>query len=287
MAVWIVRLGEGFRGKLRSMGEMVKINKPGKSPIERFSAGKYNLSHCCPQDFKDRTEGLIYADYRAISWQLFKHLADGYNGDKPLPKDYRNAFLKLFKYHNIRSILDIGCGPGYFFERIMPLLKEAGITTYGIDLSDQLKDNLRGDVIFHAADATHLKEHFPGMKFDIIFCSGVIGSIQFFRDAFNIFEATSKSERIIEQAVDSFSDHPRAALFVQSFSSYLLLHRSNMERFARVLHWNTDEMHLRGETNERLYTKWQDLYGGKISGDRDKIRELWENGANVAVFAKK
>ena len=65
-----------------------------------------------------------------------------------------------------RTLLDIGCGKGYFVEE----LRKKGILAEGLDLCPR-----RGYKHLHRGDAKNLKECFGKRKFDVITANGVLG----------------------------------------------------------------------------------------------------------------
>lgn len=75
-------------------------------------------------------------------------------------------FIEIVKSFNIKTMLDVGCGPGM----LVKSLREQGMEAYGTDFSPVLKKKQwLGCPYFVQADAQDLP--FPDNSFDLIFSS--------------------------------------------------------------------------------------------------------------------
>jgi hypothetical protein len=158
-------------------------------------------------------------------------------------------------------------------------------------------------------DIPHLFGDRGALYFDLIFCSGVLGQVQFFRKRCNppnwpwlgerraLTEAMGHTSSIIQKAVALLSDNPKSAMFIQNFNSFILARRTALEFMGiKVFYWNNEEMHKRQETS---LEQMSNLYGSmkqfrqyyeedRYHLEREEARwqGLWDEGANVAVVAK-
>lgn len=289
--------------------------------MKRYESSPYDPSEGAPEAFEEEVKDFIYTTYIASAWQLFKHLYYRYEGSEPISDDVKIAFIQLFKYHEIKNILDVGCEEGRFLALIQPLCEEAGIELYGIDLETKApfyynSEDERvevGGITLYEGSAHQLSTHVGGKKFDIIFCSGVLGFIQLYmlakNDAYNAYfdHAVKNSHKIVESAVRSLSDKPTSAFFAESFNSFFLLRKEALLRLSevRILYWNTEEMIYRKETNGKGLESQLHLFPYAVHDIRSldtvhelslsrnrnhprvKLYNLWKQSANVAVFQRK
>ena len=274
-----------------------------------ISQAGYNKSFSCPNDFKSATEGFIYANYRAIAWQMLNHLSGG-DISALYPGDVRAGFVKLFRDNNIRNILDLGCGSrADFLTMFLPVCREARVHLYGLNLGT-LRPNIPSEIKTAEGKGEELEKYFGDTSFDLIVTSGVLGAIQLFTKSHeyprgyfwgtrrNLWDATRHSLDIATPAVARLSNNPLAAMFIQSFSSFFLMKRSNLEcRGIEVPHWNNEEMKQRQETpeprsQEGVMRSIENFVPPGFRGNRTTAREkelfrqLWQQGANVAVLTK-
>jgi len=80
--------------------------------------------------------------------------------------EQRAAFaVKLLKQHNVKSVLELGCGTGLY---LFPLQK-AGFTIEGLDISKGMLDLARkkGKVVLHQKDMSSFNLH---KQFDAVLC---------------------------------------------------------------------------------------------------------------------
>ena len=273
-------------------------------PKPAAAADDYDLSFGVPRSFKDSLGSLVYVNYIAIAWQLFNHLKASYKEGGPIPSNYKDAFTFLLRYHNIKSILDIGCGDvPYFLHQLLPFSRENGIKLYGIDLNISQRNDLPKELSLASADAAFLGKHFGDENFDVIVSSGVVGQVQFMRELstfgrhtrLSLYEAEQRSLAIILGGISRLSENPMAAMYLQSFSSFFLLDQEKLKvNGVKILYWNNAEMKIRKETGPaNLNTKIERLI--RAVGKRDssastykeelRLRNLWKQGANIAVLA--
>lgn len=251
---------------------------------------QYNHAFGVPHTFKDEASAFILDTYFAVAWQLFIRLKAEYKGREAMPDNLKEAFVFLFKYHEIRSILDVGCGNGRFFRMILPLCEEAGIKLFGIDLLVKaFPADLVNKVEFQKGDARYINGLFGGQKFDVIVISGVLGEVQIKiaeEKRESAFTAYAKSFAIAKSCVEALSDNSAGGVFIQSFQSFLLLDRAALEQSkVDVLYWNTDEMHSREETDNNVLRRFVERRYSTIQGIR-QLEQFWETGANIAVMVK-
>jgi ubiquinone/menaquinone biosynthesis C-methylase UbiE len=247
---------------------------------------EYNLSHCAPEKFMDDTKDDIHLNYVASVWRLFLHLKKGYKGDD-LSDNYREALVQLLKYHNIRTILDIGHMGASFLSQIKPLCQEAEIDLYGIERDPKIPEDIDTEsIVLLEGDAKELQKHFKGRRFDIIMCSGVCGRVQLHLHP-SVSDIAEPSTNIAISGVNALSDNPMAAMFINSYGSILLLDKESLERRGvKVLHWNTEEMHKRKETNYSWLLKYISESHMLDRYKKRRLNNLWDAGANVAVLAR-
>jgi hypothetical protein len=269
----------------------------------------YDLSFGCPAGFKLATNDFIHVNYSAVAWQMLYHLSEGKISDY-YPGDMRNNFIKLLKENNIKRILDLGCGEkAEFLTQFLPIAKEADIELYGLNLEKIDRASIPLGINVASGSAEELDLHFGKTSFDLIFCSGVLGQVQFFRkrnkppiwpwlgERRALVEAMDHSSSIIQKAVAFLSDNPKSAMFIQNFNSFILARRTALEFMGlKVLYWNNEEMHKRQETSleqmSNLYGSMkqfsQDYENDGYHLEREEARwqKLWHEGANIAVVAK-
>jgi len=287
----------------------------------------YDRSFSASRLFIESVSKFIHVNYVAIFWQFLGRIP-GENGIPWFPNDEEGAerrMIELFKKQGIRSILDIGCGPNLpFLSLIHPLCQKAGIKLYGINLGDFEKDKILPGVELVKGDAGNLSRYFPGVSFDLIVASGVLGQIQFMHDfsqrtRLSIRQAEENGIDIVREAIGKLSTNPHSAFYVQSFSSFLLLDKDKLsEAMIRVLYWNNEEMKGRKETSnshakilgdcaprdinyrDEAYEMANDLadewdiperkrkhvWYPNAEAEQRRYGDLWRQGANVAVLAR-
>jgi len=248
-----------------------------------YLESEYNISSGCPQVFREAAKEFIYVNYLAIAWQLFRHLQSRSTVHEPLTGSPREILSKLFKHHGIRSILDIGCGSTpHFLKQIYPFCQENGVKLFGINKGELTDENVPKEISLVSGDAQKLNKYFPGKQFDIIVCSGVLGRTV--RFLYGNLRAETAAEEMVRSSINALSDNQAAAMFIQTFSSYLLLDRSKLR--TRILFWNTDETHQRPETNLARTNEFikNNCLGDRVAGAR--LGYLWRQGATVAVLSR-
>ncbi|MCM8783190.1 MAG: class I SAM-dependent methyltransferase [Candidatus Omnitrophica bacterium] len=262
--------------------------------VKSDSRSDYNLTYCAPQYFIDGIKEFIPPSYYPIAWRLYEHLRTGYRGEL-LSSDLRTAFIQLFKYHGIRSILDLGCGRGNFLFMLQPLAKEAGIELVGVDLelSQDVKEKMsRLGIEFYEGDSEDLSELVGRRKFDIIVAAGVLGQAQISLSKENLSQAQKQSTHIALAAVDALSSNPYAVFITASIFSFLFLERSKLEEMGiRIVYWNNEEMRVREETSwDSIDDRIRVWYGERYYGEDCPsigFYNLWNQSANVAVMQKR
>lgn len=263
----------------------------------------YDLSFGLPRSFKESIRPFIEPNYFAIAWQLFNNLKNGLPDAGRVPKDPYKAFLYLFKKHNIRSILDLGCGDRpYFLTTIAPLAREAGIELFGINLEPIKRDGVPEGINLKQGDAGYASAYPENKKFDLVICSGVVADIQlmcrqtlFGPTRLSLKEAVQNATGIILQGLERLSDNPAAAMYMQSFNSSFLLYRDALvKKRVDILYWNNQEMKTRPETGSEVISRNSNTVIGNYKSDRsddlkweiEEFRRIWQQSANIAVLAK-
>ncbi len=132
--------------------------------VETFN--KYTLYNC-------RTCDVVFADPMKTDMAFYDESVYYLFRDKlildVLRWDFRWDMLEFLKDPPVKegSLLDIGCGTGYFVKRAADM----GFKAYGIDLNERSvmvgKEHFKIDTLY-ADDITGFKERFPGLKFDVV-----------------------------------------------------------------------------------------------------------------------
>ncbi len=127
-----------------------------------------------------------------------------------------NFFLSNTDWEKATSILDVGCGNGYYLSRLQNFFNEKHYT--GIDISPELSDialtrYTNKDILFEQADFLNYR---PENKFDIIIMRLIVQHMgdfpQLLRQASSLLNANG-SLIIIEPDLDGFINIPATPMF--------------------------------------------------------------------------
>ncbi|MEA3488815.1 MAG: class I SAM-dependent methyltransferase [Candidatus Omnitrophota bacterium] len=206
-------------------------------------------------------------------------------------EDPEEVLIRALRMNNIKRILEIGCGSCAFILAISGVAERAGCEVVGIDRKPVLQGSRQSDL--EKRKVKILKEDVRKLNdakgFDMIIASGVMsfggaysqemadmlkGQGCFTKD--ELRETIRNAEEMAEKAVSLLSDHPKAALFTNTFRSTLMLFKKNISSFAKIEVWDNS----RKGDHCRTYDAVLDGIGKKI------WMNLWRQAASFAVLTK-
>ncbi|GEM_PF-3312863 len=275
--------GEKIRNAQREGMRFYRATDPEKQDDSKYRP--YALARAFRE--KKKREGISFNKaYDEILSGMLSRLEvdpDSVEGDPD------EVLVKALQDNCIRRILEVGCGDCSFLAAFADIAEKAGCELVGIDL-DPVPGN-RAQIL-EAKNLKIITEDVREFKdergFDLIFSSGVMsfsGAFPFDRDtadADSMRKAILNAQETAESAVSLLSGHSRAALFTNTFSSVLVFHRGNIEKFAEILLW--DESRKDGELKENFWTFYEafrDHYG-KLMWSK-----VWKQAASFAILARK
>lgn len=145
---------------------------------------QYNADHI-QQEFNEASHH--QEEYKRVKW-----------GSQESMENRFSLALSIINFKNIKKCLDIGCGTGRFFERIVQLYPNLNLT--GIDISENLinqafyKDFNGANISFHCADFNFTQQK---SNYDLITMIGVLQKTNdepknIFQKSFNILNKNGK-----------------------------------------------------------------------------------------------
>jgi len=233
---------------------------------------------------KRNSEGIsLHRAYEKIIYEILLRLeAD----PDELSNDPDEALVEVLKNGGVRRILEVGCGDCAFLAGFAGIAEKAEIEIIGIDrdptpgngkvkriLDEKLIRTLKGDI----------QDLSDKEGFDIIVSAGVMsfyGSYQAKEsglDSKGLREAIENAHGAAKRGVELLSEHPKAALFTNTFNTFLLLKNEKVEEFSDIVLWDEDEV---GDISD-IYKSVRDHLGKKI------LESVWKQAAKLAVLAKK
>ncbi|MFA5276789.1 MAG: tetratricopeptide repeat protein, partial [Candidatus Omnitrophota bacterium] len=217
---------------------------------ERFLGDKRFLGQSLPQS-------PYYYYYYTIS-AILAHLQQGHRGIAK-DADIEEQFIGLLKENNIKNILEIGTPDGALLRRLLNVAKKAGVKLYGLDLrvGPANQKDLEGiGIALRNGDASDLNKisEFEGVKFDLIYCIGVLdppGQT----DSYFVFLTRrsyieDKCRSIVKSMLNKLSDNAKSALFISNLGvNSLVLKREQMGKLGKIIFWR--EITIRGDYHEQ------------------------------------
>ena len=244
---------------------------------------------------KRREQGIPLTDnYAEIIFGLLiylgassKRLTDDADPDELL--------IELLQAHDIKRILEIGCGAHCrFLASFAEIAHRAGCELTGIDLipvnpQEEKVSEILGEreIELIEGDARDFQDE---QKFDLIIASGVMslgGDIPIRRrrifdngemDYDRLDQIISNAHVLTRKTVERLlSSHPKAALFVNTWNNILMLYKEKVETFSKVLLW-----HEGGKGDKWIqHNLITDNYGKAIWS------RIWAQAASFAIITKK
>lgn len=233
---------------------------------------------------KKETEGIYFQKaYDELLFGVLKQL--GINSEEVQGREVEDIIAETFRENGIRRILEVGCGDCAFLAALGTIAGKAGIKLKGVDLdpyttNQEINDILReGGVEIYKGDARALEDE---EGYDIILGAGVLSLFGLHPMeqplSWHVFNRViTKAQELLEKSESLLSENPKAAIYVNTFNSMLMLHRSMAEKAASILIWDDS----RKISFTDIYERVNDVLGRKLWS------KIHTDGASFAVLGKR
>ncbi|RJR15678.1 class I SAM-dependent methyltransferase [Candidatus Microgenomates bacterium] len=133
-----------------------------------LTTGKYKIYHCdfckCVRVAPFPSDKEIEAYYKKFDYKT------GFVTEKLIRKEAKKTLKILSKYKRTGSLLDIGCGAGFYLDEA----KKRGWSVTGVEMSKQLSEYANKNLQVKVLNQDFLKTNLKPRKFDIVILSQVI-----------------------------------------------------------------------------------------------------------------